>query len=78
MVAVAIIDRFYGDPNTKLAILGKILSAVRSGASLISLPGGSDTLVDCFIEYLWSGYTKTLVDYPIFDLRLLKQCLQKT
>ena len=76
-VAVAIIDRYYGDANSELAILGKILSAVGSGASLVSLSGGSHTLVECYREYLGSGYTKTLVDYPIFDVRLLKRCLQK-
>ena len=77
-VAVAIIDRYYGDANSELAILGKIFGAVGSGASLVSLSGGSHTLVECYKEYLSSGYTKTLVDYPIFDARLLKRCLQKT
>ena len=77
-VAVAIIDRFYGDANSELAILGKILSAVGSGASLVSLVGGSHTLVECYKEYLGSGCTKTLADYPVFDARLLKRCLQKT
>ena len=77
-VAVAIIDRYYGDANSELAFLGKILSAVGSGASLVPLSGGSHTLVECYKEYLGSGYTKTLVDYPIFDAKLLKQCLQKT
>ena len=77
-VAVAIIERYYGDANSELAFLGKILSAVGSGASLVSLSVGSHTLVDCYREYLGSGYTKTLVDYPIFDVRLLKRCLQKT
>ena len=77
-VPVAIIDRYYGDANSELAILVKILSAVGSGASLVSLSGGSHTLVECYKEYLGSGYTKTLVDYPIFDVRLLKRCLQKT
>ena len=78
LVAVAIIDRYYSDANSELAILGKILSAVGSGASLVSLSGGSHILVECYKEYLGSGYTKTLVDYPIFDVRLLKRCLQKT
>ena len=77
-VAVAVIDRYYGDANSELAILGKILSAVGSEASLVSLSGGSHTLVECYKVYLGSGYTKTLVDYPIFDLRLLKRCLQNT
>ena len=77
-VAVAIIDRYYGDANNELAFLGKILSAVGSRASLFSLSGGSHTLVECYKENLGSGYTKTLVDYPTFDVRLLKRCLQKT
>ena len=77
-VAVAIIDRFYGDANSELAFLGKILSAVGSGASRVSLSGGSNTLVECYRDYLGSGYMKTLADFPIFDVRLLKRCLQKT
>ena len=75
---MAIIDRYYGDAQSELAILGKILSAVCSGSSLVSLAGGSHNLVECYREYLRSGYTKTRVDYPIFDVRLLKRCLQKT
>ena len=47
-------------------------------ASLFSLSGGSHTLVECYKEYLGSGCTKTLVDYPTFDVRLLKRCHQKT
>ena len=77
-VAVTIIDLYYGDANSELAFLWKILSAIGSGASLVSLSGGSHTLVDCYREYLGSGYSKTLVDYPIFDVRLSKRCLEKT
>ena len=77
-VAVAIIDHYYGDANSELAVLRRILSAVGCGASLVSLSGGSHTLVDCYREYLGSGYTKTFVDYPIFDVQVLKRCLQKT
>ena len=77
-VAVAIIDQYYGDANSELAILGKILSAVGSGASLVSLFGGSHILIECYMEYLGSGYRKTLIDYSIFDVLLLKRCLRKT
>ena len=77
-VAVAIIDRYYGDANSELAILGKILSAVGNGASRVFLSGGSHTMVECYKDYLGSGYTKTVVAYPIVDVRLLKRCLQKT
>ena len=47
MVAVAIIDQYHGNPNRELTILGKILSAIGSGASLVSLSDGSHTLMDC-------------------------------
>ena len=77
-VAVANIERYYGDPSSEMTILGKILCAIGSGASIISPIGGSHTPVDCYKEYLGSSYTKTLVDYPIFDVRLLQRCLQKT
>ena len=46
-VAAAIIDRYYGDPSSELKILDKILCAIGSAASLISLSGGSHTRVDC-------------------------------
>ena len=77
-VALAIFDRYYGNANSELAFLGKILSAVSSGASAVSLNGGSHTLVHCYREYPGSGYTKTLVENPIFDVPLLKRCVQKT
>ena len=34
-------------------------------------------LADTYSEYLGSGYSHKLVDYPTFDLLLLKRCLQK-
>ena len=77
-IAVAIIDRYYGDANSKLAIMRKVLSTVGSGASLVFLSRGSHTLVDSYREYLGSGYTKTLEDCHIFDVPVLKRWLQKT
>ena len=50
----------------------------RQRGSLIFLSGGCRTLVDFYKENLGCGYRKVLVDYPIFDVRLLKRCLQKT
>ena len=34
-------------------------------------------VADTYKEYLGSGYSHKLVEYPTFDLRLLKRCLQK-
>ena len=34
-------------------------------------------LADTYVENFGSGYSHKLVEYPVFDLRLLKRCLQK-
>ena len=77
-VAVAVIDRYHGDASSKLLILGPFLRAIGSGASLVSISGGSHTLVESYKEYLGSGCMRGVLDYPTFDARLLKRCLQKT
>ena len=76
-VAVDVIDRFTVDATHKVAVLGSVVAAVGSWASLFAFSGGSHVLADTYREYLGSGYSHKLVEYPIFDLRLLKQCLQK-
>ena len=48
------------------------------GASVASISGGSTVLVEDFCEYLGSGYRQKLIDYPVFDLRLFRRCLQRT
>ena len=35
-------------------------------------------LAEAFANYLGSGYQTKLIEYPTFDLRLLKHCLQRT
>ena len=54
-----------------------VVTAAGSSASLVVISGGSHVLADTYKEYLGSGYSHKLVEYPIFDLRLLKRCLQK-
>ena len=77
-VAVGVIDRYLGDANSELVILGQVLCAIGSGASLVSIYGGSHTLVESYKEYLGSRCMRGVLDYPTFDVRLLKRCLQKT
>ena len=77
-VAVGVIDRYHGDASSELVILGQVLCAIGSGASLVSNSGGSQTLVESYKEYLGSGCMRGVLDYPTFDVRLLKRCLQKT
>jgi len=76
-VAVDVVDRFAVDATHDLSVLGSVVSAVGSSASLVAISGGSHVLADAYKEYLGSGYSHKLVEYPIFDLRLLKRCLQK-
>ena len=44
----------------------------------MSLHGGTHVPVEDFASYLGSGYRTKLVEYPTFDLRLLKRCMQRT
>ena len=76
-VAVNVTDRFAVDATHDLALLGSVVAAVGGSASLVAVSGGSHVLADTYGEYLGSGYTHKLLEYSIFDLRLLKQCLQK-
>ena len=77
-VIVGVIDRYLSDPTSELVIPGQVLCAFGSGASLVSASGGSHTLVECYKEYLGSGCMRGVLDYPTFDVRLFKRCLQKT
>ena len=43
-----------------------------------SINGGSTVLVEAFCKFLGSGYRQKLIDYPFFDLRLFRRCLQRT
>ena len=62
--AVAVIDRYYGDASSELVIKGKFACANGIGALLISLSGGTHTLVERYEEYFGSGYTKVPAGYP--------------
>ena len=75
---MGVINRYLGDANSELVIVGQVLCAIGSGASLVSISGESHTLVECYNEYLGSGCMRGVLDYPTFDVRLLKRCLQKT
>ena len=76
-VAVDVVERFTGVATHDVAVLGSVVSAVGSSASLVTISSGSHVLADTYKEHLGSGYSQKLVEYPFFDLRLLKRCLQK-
>ena len=77
-VCVAVLDRFSANTTLEATVLGKILDASGPDAAVVSLHGGPHVLAEAFANYLGSGYQTKLIEYPTFDLRLMKRCLKRT
>ena len=77
-VCVATLDRYSSDPHQEITALGRMVDALGPDVSVASISGGSTVLVEAFCEYLGSGYRQKFIDYPVFDLRLFRRCLQRT
>ena len=71
-------DRYSSDPHQEISALGRVVDALGPDFSVASISGGSTVLVEAFCEYLGSGYRQKLIDYPVFDLRPVGRCLQRT
>ena len=76
-VAIGVCDRLESDVTRELSVFGSVLVAVGNSASPIAISGRSHILPETYEEYLGSGYKKRRIDYPTFNLRLFKRCLQK-
>ena len=72
------LNRYRANTTLEATILAKILDAAGPDSSVLLLHGGPHVLAEAFISYLGSGYHAKLIEYPTFDLRLLKRCLQRT
>ena len=77
-VCVATLDRYSSDPHQEISALGRMVDALGPDVSVASISAGSTILVEAFCENLVSGYRQKLIDYPVFDLRLFRRCLQRT
>ena len=77
-VCVAVLSRFGSNTTLEATVLGKILYAAGPDTAVVLLHGGPHVLAEVFASYLGSGYQAKLIEYPTFDLRLLKLCLQRT
>ena len=77
-VCVAVLNRFSANTTLEATVLGKILDDAGPDTAVVLLHGGPHVLAEAFASYLGSGYQAKLVEYPTFDLRLLKRCLQRT
>ena len=76
-MCLAVLSTYNGEVGRDPAILGQLLRVVCPSVLLVALVGDSHVLRDTYIEFARSGYRENLVDYPIFDLLLLRRCLQK-
>ena len=77
-VYVATLDRYSSDPHQEVTALGRVVDALGLDVSVASISGGSTVLVEAFCDSLGNGYRQNLIDYPVFDLRLFRRCLQRT
>ena len=75
---MATLDRYSSDPYQEITALGRVVDALGPDVSVASISGGSTVLVEAFCEYLGSGYRQKLIDYPVFNLRQFRWCLQRT
>ena len=75
-VWVVVLSRFSTNITLEAAILAKFVDAAGPDTYVVSLHGAPHVLAEAFATYLGSGYSAKLVEYPTFDLRLLKRCLQ--
>ena len=71
------LNRFSANTTLEATIWGKNLDAVGPDTAVVSLHGGLHVITEAFASYLGSGYQAKFIEYPTFDLRLLKRCLQR-
>ena len=77
-VCVATVDHYSSDLHQEISVLGRIVDALGPDVLVASISGGSTVLVEAICVYVGSGYRQKLIDYPVFDLRLFRRCLQRT
>ena len=77
-VCIASLDRCSSDPHQEISALCRMVDALGPDVSVASISRGSTVLVEAFCDHLGSGYRQKLIDYPVFDLRLFRRCLQRT
>ena len=59
-------------------MLGRVIDALGPNVRVILAHGAPHALVEAYVNYLGSGYQQKLIEYPCFDLRFFKRCLQWT
>ena len=77
-VCVAVLDRCSDESHLEISMLGQPEDAVGPDLSVTSVSGGPTILLEAFCQHLSNGYRQKLIEYPNFDHRHFKYCLQQT
>ena len=77
-VCAAVLSRFSANTTVEATFFANVVDAAGPDTSFVSLQGGPHVPAEASASYMWSGYRAKLVEYPTFDLRLLRRCLQRT
>ena len=77
-VCIAVFNQFSSETTLEAELLGNVLDSAGRNASVVCLHGGPHVVAEVYGSYLGSGYRVKLVEYPTFDVRLMKRCLQLT
>ena len=64
--------------NEEVVVLGRIINAVGPNVRVVWLHGGPYALAEAYVNFLGGGYQQKLIEYPLFDLRIFKRCLDQT
>ena len=76
-IAVSVLERFTMDASRELSMLESKIAAKCDSSSVLATFGGLHALAETYVDFLGKGNRQKLIDYPNFDLRLLKRCLRK-
>ena len=77
-VCVSNLDRFGGNVNEEVVLLGRIIDALGTDVRVVSVQSGPHALVEAYVNFLGSGYQQKMIEYPFFDSPFFKRCLQRT
>ena len=77
-VCVSTFSRFSSNVSERVIVLVRIIDAFVPKVSVASVYGSPNVVVLAYVSYLGSGYQQEPKEYPFFDLRRFKCCLQQT
>ena len=75
---VSVIDRFASCASSEPGVLGHVIGAIDTTVPFVLIVGVSNVLSDGYAANIGSGNKQKLINFPLYNLRLLNGCLQKS